>query len=598
MSKKEERKKELKEENKEKTAKLHNSGLKIKEIAENIGVSVGTVNRYIKELKEEGKIQVIDKEKVEKRILELYNQGIEIKEIAKSLNMSIASINKYTKKLRQKGMIQNRKLIKSIKIEKTQEKILELYNQGINVEKIATKLNLSSSTVYRTIRKLNKEGRIQSINKKGRKKKTLELYNLGLETKEISKRLNVTVESINTYIKELREEGKIQQRERKNVAKEENKKKILELYNQGLYIKEIANEVYLAETTVNRYIKELKEEGKIQQGKRKNVAKEKNKEKILELYNLGMKRKEIAEKLNISVGTIQKYKIELVQEGKLQIIDKKKERKEKVIELYNQGIDSKEIAKRLEVSVVTINTYISELIEAGKIQQRKRKRKSIAKEENKKKILKLYNQGLDVKEIADELYLVKPTVYKYIKELKEERRIRKRRSIKREKNKINIIEEESRDIQKIVNKEKYTKKDYQKFSEYISRCKERLNKRQLKKEELTTIKKVVDITYKYSDIIFYIKSCIHLGQTLEARRALNEARLSSEILPEQREKLNELSRKIIEVEKKRTAIIMLKRGKGVAEAVKSSGLSETEVIKLNRKLLAKSKKTSSIKTLE
>ena len=43
------------------------------------------------------------------------------------------------------------------------------------------------------------------------------------------------------------------------------------------------------------------------------------------------------------------------------------ERKEKVLELYNQGTEVKEIAMRLDVSVVTIKTYIKELKEEGRV---------------------------------------------------------------------------------------------------------------------------------------------------------------------------------------------------------------------------------------
>ena len=274
---------------------------------------------------------------------------------------------------------------------------------------------------------------------------------------------------------------------------------------------------------------------------------------------------------------------------------KKKENKEKTIELYNEGIDIEEIAKRLNVAVVTINKYIRELKEEGKIQ----KGKSIKKEENKEKTLELYNEGIDIEEIAKRLNVSDATIYNYIRELKKEGKIQKRerKSIKKKNTEKEIdIEKESIDIQKRVNRDTFRKKDYQKFSEYISHCKERLNERKLKREELVTIKKVVDITYKYNDIIFYIKSCVHFGQTLEAKKAVNGAKASGEFSPEQREKLNELYRKIIEVEKKKAAIVMLKNGKGVLEAAKSSGLSETEVIKLNRKLLEKKKTSKAVGT--
>ena len=656
-----------KKENKERIVMLYNSKMKIKTMAESLGVSVGTVNRYIKELREEGKIQTASEREKElkERVLELYNQGLEIKEIAKSLKVPVGSINVCTRKLKKEGIIQSRGLIKNIEKEKAKEKILKLYNSKVGTEEIAKALNISLPTMYRYIRELREEGKFKGIKKKEeRKEKTLELYNQGIEVKEIAKRLNVTVETINTYIKELEEEGRVEKRKtlRKTSKKEENKEKILELYNQGLEIKEIAKRLNISDTTIYKYIKELKEEGRIQ--KRKTLAKKDiNKEETLELYNSKMKVKEIAKKLNVSVVTIRTYIKELKEEGKVQN-NGKEERKEEALELYNQGLEIKEIAKRLNVTAVTINTYIKELIEEGRIQERKdlkqrkkeekkeevlrlykqgietkeiakklnladstihryireleeegrvEERKSVRKSikiERKEKVLELYNQGIEVKEIAMRLKVSPATVYKYIEELKKEKRIQKRSSDKKRNNnkksakksrklkKEKTLEKESIDIQKRVNKDTFKEKDYQSFSDYILHCKEMLAEGQLKREELETIKKVANITYKYDDIVFYIKSCIHFGQLLEAKKAVNGARSSGEFLPEQKEKLNELYRKIIEAGKKKAAIIMLKNGRGVLEAAKSSGLSETEVIKLNRKLLAKYKKEKSTGTVD
>ena len=318
--------------------------------------------------------------------------------------------------------------------------------------------------------------------------------------------------------------------------------------------------------------------------------------------------------MNLADSTIHRYIRELEEEGRVEerkSVRKsvKIERKEKVLELYNQGTEVKEIAMRLDVSVVTIKTYIKELKEEGRVEERKSVRKSI-KIERKEKVLELYNQGIEVKEIAMRLKVSPATVYKYIEELKKEKRIQKRSSDKKRNNnkkrakksrklkKEKTLEKESIDIQKRVNKDTFKEKDYQSFSDYILHCKERLAEGQLKREELETIKKVANITYKYDDIVFYIKSCIHFGQILEAKKAVNGARSSGEFLPEQKEKLNELYRKIIEAGKKKAAIIMLKNGRGVLEAAKSSGLSETEVVKLNRKLLAKYKKERSTGTVD
>ena len=336
-----------KKENKERIVMLYNSKMKIKTMAESLGVSVGTVNRYIKELREEGKIQTASEREKElkERVLELYNQGIEIKEIAKSLKVPVGSINVCTRKLKKEGIIQSRGLIKNIEKEKAKEKILKLYNSKAGTEEIAKALNISLPTMYRYIRELREEGKIQGIKKKEeRKEKTLELYNQGIEVKEIAKRLNVTVETINTYIKELEEEGRAEKRKtlRKTSKKEENKEKILELYNQGLEIKEIAKRLNVTAVTINTYIKELIEEGRIQEGK------------------------------------------DLKQR-------KKEEKKEEVLRLYKQGIETKEIAKKLNLADLTIHRYIRELEEEGRVKRRKTLRKNSKKEGNKEKILELYN---------------------------------------------------------------------------------------------------------------------------------------------------------------------------------------------------------------
>ena len=53
------------------------------------------------------------------------------------------------------------------------------------------------------------------------------------------------------------------------------------------------------------------------------------------------------------------------------------------------------------------------------------------------------------------------------------------------------------------------------------------------------------MTYKYDYIAFYIKACIHLGQITEAKKVVNSLKFSKDFSAEQKEKLNELSKKIV-----------------------------------------------------
>ena len=90
--------------------------------------------------------------------------------------------------------------------------------------------------------------------------------------------------------------------------------------------------------------------------------KEERKEKVVELYNLGVKTEEIAKNLNVCVETIYRYIKELKKEGKIKKIDKES----RVEELYNSGIGIEEIAKILNVSVGTTIKYIEQLRQKGK----------------------------------------------------------------------------------------------------------------------------------------------------------------------------------------------------------------------------------------
>ena len=119
--------------------------------------------------------------------------------------------------------------------------------------------------------------------KEERKEKVLELYNSGMKIAEIVENLDVSIVTVTNYIKELKEEGKTEGRKSK-LKKQKNKEKTLELYDDGIKIAEIAEILDASVSTVSRCIKELKKEGRIK-GKKTDLKKEENKEKILELYN-------------------------------------------------------------------------------------------------------------------------------------------------------------------------------------------------------------------------------------------------------------------------------------------------------------------------
>lgn len=118
-------------------------------------------------------------------------------------------------------------------------------------------------------------------------------------------------------------------------------------------------------------------------------------------------------------------------------------------------------------------------------------------------------------------------------------------------------------------------------------CEDKFKQRILKKEEIPTIKNVVELTEKYQDIIFYIKVCIRFGEFGEAMKFVNSQIHNEAFTREEQDKLEALKNQIQQTKKKYIARGILRKGEGVEKAAEQSGLPEETVKELNRQLLQK-----------
>ena len=191
----------------------------------------------------------------------------------------------------------------------------------------------------------------------------------------------------------------------------ERKKRILELVkeNPKITTAKIATELEMSISQTSQSIKELKEDGRLsrkggsrgywhipEEGQEYLDPKEKRKEtkeRVLELMreNPKITQKEIAEKLELSISTINLRIQELKEEGRISRIgnqlrghwhahpeevqeyldpkEERKETKERVLELVieNPSITIDAMEKELELSIDRINLRIQELKEEGRI---------------------------------------------------------------------------------------------------------------------------------------------------------------------------------------------------------------------------------------
>ena len=106
---------------------------------------------------------------------------------------------------------------------------------------------------------------------------------------------------------------------------------------------------------------------------------QKRRERIIPLYDNEMKIKDIAEIEGVSTTTITRDIAQLVKAGKVKRKKKFKEkryqeieeRRERIISLYNKGMRIKDIAEIEGVSMPTIARDIEQLVKAGKVKKRK-----------------------------------------------------------------------------------------------------------------------------------------------------------------------------------------------------------------------------------
>ena len=512
----------------EEIARLYNEGKTVKEISEELGVTIATVYNDIKVLVEEKRIvkntkrRTQDekpeetkgrKKEIQKRVAKrreeiarLYNEGKTVKEISEELGVTMATVYNAIKVLEAEEKIERHKVRRkknTAKVAKRREEIARLYNKGKEANEIAEELGISKQIVYQDIRILIEEKRIVKRERGTRSKSTkrreevARLYNEGKEADEIAEELGISIQIVYRDIRILIEEKRIVKRERKSYrrSKPNNKKleKIEELFSKGKSYGEIADELNLSIIDVMSYLQQVKY---IQEGTKINEDRKIN---VKILYEQGKTIGDIAKELNItealvredllSFGIIPDLRIiSPTQKEKPEKQEKKdleekttngrnlpnkeeqrtpenhlwgiKERREEIAKLYDDGIENDEIARRLDIPLRVVERDIAAILDSRRFRDESSLTKmresitSIESDENQETITKrrnrveeLVKQGENAEEIAEELGVEKSVIIQDMKCLMKEGRIPKsykrefrKDRIERQRQKRNIIE--------------------------------------------------------------------------------------------------------------------------------------------------------------
>jgi len=220
------------------------------------------------------------------KLIKLRKQGLTQKEIAKELEVCIKTIQDRLKEIPEVSFINVNK------VEVNTEKLIKLREKGWSTRRIANELNVHKSTIQNRLKKFTN---LQNIKlQSGKKKidinikKAIELRKRGYSYTKIGKEFGVSYHTIRDRLMEfIKNNPEYKQIKVKHTK--ESKKKISEA-NSG-----------------NRHTEETKKKISIlKKGKRLKYRRDVNMYKLIELKIKGMTYKEIAEELCISKSTVQR----------------------------------------------------------------------------------------------------------------------------------------------------------------------------------------------------------------------------------------------------------------------------------------------------
>lgn len=220
--------------------------------------------------------------------------------------------------------------------------------------------------------------------------KAIEMYDSGMKISEITKELDLCKNTIANYVRTGRKLGRD-----KKVIDAETIDKINELYYKYESASQAAKELDLSEYTIYKYIKN----GVIKPHEDKIKG---NESKIIELLNKGYTDTEVSEELDISYSTISNFR-----RSKTDIICNKTKAsnlKAEIIEAYKDGFTHKQIREKFNVSSGhVINTVRG-------VKRIKGEKHTRMTEELESTILKLYNNGISIKDISSQLNIHNLTI--------------------------------------------------------------------------------------------------------------------------------------------------------------------------------------------
>ena len=415
-------------------------------------------------------IKFTEEEKSEylKMILQALYEGKSYTEIAEHIGISATTVQRFKDKLIQNGEITQEQIKEARQMRKQdqkennqdRQKILEGLREGKNVRQIANGVSVKECRVSQIIRELIKEGKItqEEIDETRKRLDTSEeekeiVYKFlmkKISMKEISRITGYNYEKVREIKRTLAREGKIDSgkyipeiipKDSGDDIDEDLKQSIIELYLQGYTSLIICKKLNISSLVeFNRIREVLLKEGKITKEQIATARKEKAKQDEETVYRLllkGYTQGDITREVeDMSIDKINRIRVKLEAEGRItkeEIERYKFENNEKkileyVLRMLKQGYSHGEIAENDPNGYLThsnIWRYKKKLVEEGLItdeeiekakekvkRMKAKKRKIESKGPFDERMVKLFKLGFTQEQIARILELNVGYVYK------------------------------------------------------------------------------------------------------------------------------------------------------------------------------------------
>ena len=342
---------------------FYKKGKSIESIAKEIKLSIFSVKNILIKYG----IYVSVKSERNKKIVDLYTHGKTMVEISKSMDVGYYTVKAI---LIKNGVYKSKLLPKPLLI-KRNNKIIELYKKGYNLNQIAIPLNIDRESARQVLIKkgIYKYPGLYNESKIKRNNEIIELYNNGKTLKEISEIVKLSYYPVKNLLKN---KGLYISHKLTNDLAIKRNKEIFKLYKSGKSPANIAEKMNLEYNSVRGIL--IKAGIYNFNAPRDRSKYEKRNKKIVKLYQSGKSLRFIAEVVDLNPLSVRDVLIKQNVYKLYAYSHINDDRNKRIVDLYKKGVTVYAIAKKLKVCYNTIRNTLINKHAYDYVQERTKKR--------------------------------------------------------------------------------------------------------------------------------------------------------------------------------------------------------------------------------